>query len=105
MDGLGNNRDARTKVMQVSEEHPTKQDVKECATISTNIKEEIEQIQIEHDSYKAKLNAPSMSNRRGSRTIHEIVLEACGKVHYARGSYLQVWLSWSQVVRVFFQVS
>ena len=57
-----NTKEALAKVVQVSEEHLIEQEVKECTTLSTKVKEEVEQMRTEHDSFKAKLNAPSISS-------------------------------------------
>ena len=62
MEGLANTKEARAKVAQVSDEQPTEQEVEECATLSAMIKDKVEQVQKEHDTFKAKLNTPSSSS-------------------------------------------
>ena len=46
-----------SKVQQMSEEHPTDQEVEECATLKEKVKEVIDRVRTEYDDFKKNLNA------------------------------------------------
>ena len=77
MDDIANTKEKLRKVQQMSEEHPTTKEVEECIAIREKFKEFIEQVRVEFDDFKAKLNALVASRRGGSRTSHKFVLGSC----------------------------
>ena len=62
MEILATTKEAQTKVLKVSEDDHMEKEFKECITLSTKIKEEVEQMRKEHKNFKAKLNEPTMSS-------------------------------------------
>ena len=62
MDEITKTKEELRKVQQMSEEHLTKQEVEEYATLREKFKEASNQVRIEYDDFKAKLNTPVASS-------------------------------------------
>ena len=62
MEEIMKTKEELTTVQHMNEEHPTEQEVEQCATIKAKVKEAVDQVKIEYNEFKMKLNAPVISS-------------------------------------------
>ena len=64
----------RALVAQKVSNNLMEQDIEESATISTRIKEAINEVETEYDEFQIKMSAHTVASSHGSSTSHKLVL-------------------------------